>query len=202
MRGGLRARWHGRHPYLDGTVDRRNDLRVGRADVVLEGRQFGRLWVHLPCRYFEDLAQKIGPCIGMGYHEACGCPLLGTFWRRGESTDWTGCKQGASASPALWSALLDEVLAPILQQWQGEAYGCTPTAGEWGRSGRVDSHLAFVDDIILVAKRHEKRTLRLWSNFLGQRQVGIPGSHRASQHGRLGGHVVQGKTRASEAQDR
>lgn len=75
--------------------------------------------VHPLPRYSESLAHKNRRCGGTARDESHYGPFPGTQldWDdRGTSADLE--RLGAPDSPAKWSILLDEVLAPILRQWQ------------------------------------------------------------------------------------
>lgn len=88
---------------------------------------------------------------------------------RGESAVWKGCKQGAPESPALCNILLDEAMAPVLQQSEERgvgAYVATLASDRrnrqpknWGDKAGCVTHLAFADDIILIAKHVDARRL-------------------------------------------
>lgn len=50
---------------------------------------------------------------------------------------WTGCRQGAPESPALWKLLLDEAMGPLIRAWQHMEMGIYVPTLAMGHQGQL-----------------------------------------------------------------
>lgn len=102
----------------------------------------------------------------------------GGWARRARLCESEVCRQGAPESPVLWNIVLDNVLGPVRPEWKRLGYGVrlpflTGAVGDQEPRNQADAgkratHLAYADDLLLVAKRAPGRS-NTWCPCCGAR---------------------------------
>lgn len=138
---------------------------------------------------------------GHGEHHSGPLPCSQLEWdARVDVPIGKGCRQGAPKSRTLWIILLDDAIAPVLQQWE-EGYGIHIPALEsdlrsrqpknWGDSAVWVSRLAFADGLILITRSADdvrnmyRMMLLAWASRSGTTRSACG----ATSRGRVSGSV-------------